>query len=329
MTGSDDKKNPFLMDKDKLEPSALDADEYDRQERARREAMADMEVQIIDSVRDTKSSPVEPVRLTGKDSFCFKCHKGVSCWNECCHDTDITLTPFDILRLSRRLDVKPADFLAIYTYPQMWNRAELPVAKLSMIDAEGKKNPCVFMDAEEGCTVYEDRPVACRYYPLGLASVKMMSDTQTNDFYFLVREKHCKGHEESDEQSVAEFRAGQGVEEYDTKNRGWMEILMKTVSWQILGGPYGQEIDPRTKKMFFMATTDVDAFRRFVFETRFLETYDVDPEFVEHIKTNDEMLLKLAFDWLKNVMFADDTFAMKESVLQKAVAKAREDAGAT
>ncbi len=139
----------------------------------------------------------------------------------------------------------------------MWNRAELPVAKLSMVDAEGGQNPSVFMDADSGCTVYEDRPVFCRYYPLGLATVKMMSDTEANDFYFLVKEAHCKGHDEPDEQTVADFRRGQGVEEYDARNRGWMNILMKTVSWQILGGPYGQEMDPRTKKMFFMATRDL------------------------------------------------------------------------
>ena len=41
----------------------------------------------------------------------------------------------------------------------------------------------------QGCTVYKDRPVSCRYYPLGLAAVKMKGHDKPEDFYFLVRER--------------------------------------------------------------------------------------------------------------------------------------------
>jgi len=50
-------------------------------------------VPIVTALREAAEGPVVPVRLTASNSFCFDCHKGVSCWNECCHDTDITLTP--------------------------------------------------------------------------------------------------------------------------------------------------------------------------------------------------------------------------------------------
>lgn len=333
MTG-DDKTNPYIRRQN--EPEAPDESaplspheaRLAEEERRRREAEADLEVQIIDNVRDASAAPVQPIRLTGNDRFRFRCHKGVSCWNECCYDTDITLTPFDILALARRFDVRPAEFLATYTYPSMFDRADLPVAKLSMVDKEGGKNPCVFLDPEAGCTVYEDRPASCRYYPLGLASVKMKGHEAPEDFFFLVKESHCKGHEEDQEQTVNEFRRAQGATPFDAKNRGWMDLLMKMASWKVMGGPWGKELDAKTKKMFFMATTDPDAFRRFVFETKFLEAYDVDPEFVERIKTDDEMLMKMAFDWLKSIIFNEETFALREPVLRQAIAKARSDAGA-
>ncbi len=148
-------------------------------------------------------------------------------------------------------------------------------------------------------------------------------------FYFLVKEPHCKGHEEKKEQSVAEFRASEGVAEYDEINRGWIHLLMKLASWKTLGGPWGQEPDERTKKMFFMATTDIDAFRMFVFNSSFLDKYDIAPEMREELAMNDEALQKLAFDWLHNLMFNEPTIGLREHVLHDAIAKARGGLGGT
>ncbi len=299
------------------------------EEEAKRRAQRDLdkEVNIFDGIRDRDNNPVEPVKLKGSNKFCFSCHKGVSCWNECCYGHDITLTPLDILKLSRSLYLAPATFLEKYTVPALWHGADMPIAKLRVKGEDGS-GPCVFLDEKEGCTVYENRPVNCRYYPLGMATVKLKEHKGPEDFSFLVREKHCKGHEESKEQTVDEYRREQGVEPYDIFNRGWVDILMKLSSWKVVGGPGGREIDQRTKQMFFMATTDVDMFRRFVFESKFLKTYKIDDEMVEKLKTDDELLLLLGFDWLKHILFNEKTIEMKDEVLQDAIAAARQaDAG--
>ncbi len=57
------------------------------------------------------------------------------------------------------------------------------------------------------------------------ASVKMKGHDAPEDFYFLVKEPHCKGHEEPHEQTVAEFRAEQGVEPYDNHTVQWIAPL--------------------------------------------------------------------------------------------------------
>ena len=296
-----------------------------RDELARRET--DLEVSIFDGVLGHDANPVLPVRLKADDRFCFSCHRGVPCWNTCCYGTDITLTPFDILRLTRRLGVKASEFLERYTVPATWEKAGMPVAKLKVQGRKGD-GPCVFLDEEEGCTVYSDRPATCRYYPLGLAAVKMKGQEKEEDFHFLVKESHCQGHEEDKLQSVAEFRSEQGVEPYDEQNRGWIEIMMKMVSWRSIGGPGGREPSPETKRMFFMVSTDIDALRRFVFDTKFLDTYWIDEDDVERLKTDDEALLALGFDWMKNVLFNVSTLPMREDVLKRATAKARTDVGA-
>jgi len=284
------------------------------------------EVEIFDAVRGDDENPVMPVRLKSDDMFNFSCHRGVSCWNVCCHGADITLTPMDILRLSAHLDIRPREFLAQYTLPGVWERADLPVAKLKMTGADGK-GACQFL-TDEGCTVYNDRPATCRYYPLGLASIKPKGADFQDDFCFLVKENHCKGHDEDNLQTVDQFRAEQGIDEYDRVNRGWMDILMKMASWRSIGGPYGKDVSPQVKQMFFLVSTNVDGFRQFVFETKFLDTYEIDPEAKELLKENDEAILLLGFDWLKNVMFQDKTIIIKEQVLHDAIAKAREDMGA-
>ena len=330
MSGKSDDYKKFIAAKDPTIDGSLDQEDAEAAallgevEEEKRAAEADMEMSLFDGVRTSSGSPVQPVRLTGGNSFCFSCHKGVSCWNECCHGTDITLTPFDILRLSNHLNIRPAEFLTRFTLPATMDASGLPVAKLRMAEEEGRR-PCVFLHDEDGCSVYEARPASCRYYPLGFATVKMKGHDAVEDFYFLVREPHCQGHNETKEQTVDQFRAEQGVDNDDMLNRGWLDILMKMASWKTLGGPWGKEADARTKKMFFLATTDADAFRRFVFETKFLETYAIEPEAIEVLRTDDAALLQLGFDWMKNVLFNEPTINMKENVLHGAIARARND----
>jgi uncharacterized protein len=286
-----------------------------------------VEVQVFDAVRGASAFPVQPVRLKPEDTFNFRCHKDLSCWNKCCHGADITLTPYDIVRLSRRLKLRPAEFLLQHTVPAIHDKADLPIAKIKTGGEDGR-GACPF-NAAEGCTVYEDRPSTCRYYPLGMVSMKMKDMEGQEDFFFLVKEDHCQGHCDAKELNVGQFRAEQNVEDYERVNRGWIDILMKMASWKVLGGPQGKAPAPATKRMFFMATTDVDAFRRFVFETKFLESYEIDPEAVEMIKTDDEALLLLGYDWLKNVLFNEPTILLKEQVMQGAIAKARTELGAS
>lgn len=290
---------------------------------AKAQSKEEIEVEIFDGVRHADGNPVEPVRLQADDSFCFSCHKSISCWNSCCHNPDVTLTPADILMLSEELGLQPSEFLVQYTVPAIWEKPDMPVAKLR--SDEASRGACVFLAGDEGCGVYAARPVTCRYYPMGLASIKMMGSTKKQDFHFLVRETHCKGHEEDKRQTVKEYRVQQGVEALDEINRSWIDIMMKMVSWRSVGGPNAKPVSQQAKKMFFMVSTDVNALRRFVFETKFLDIYAIDPETIEDLKTNDIVLLQLGFDWLKNVLFNEQTINMKQNVLQAAIARRRSD----
>ena len=149
----------------------------------------------------TYEDGIEPRKYTADSRFTFACHKGMECYTHCCSDLNIILTPYDILRMKNRLELTCDQFLAIYTKPELLSRTRLPVATLKMVDDDKKSCPFV---TPEGCTIYEDRPVTCRYYPLGMAAFREQEIQPTGeDFYFMVRESHCLGFETDKEWTVA------------------------------------------------------------------------------------------------------------------------------
>ena len=147
--------------------------------------------------------------LDGSTPIQFRCRKGIACWNACCSNIDITLTPYDILRLSRRLGITTSDFLVKYTFPYEIDPNGIAGVKLKPVDGG---SACQFMVAE-GCSVYEDRPTSCRYYPVALVSMRRTDENTDRSSYTLVKETHCLGHNEPRTITIADYRKEQGVEE--------------------------------------------------------------------------------------------------------------------
>jgi len=59
---------------------------------------------------DTNPSNIEPQKLTLDSRFRFRCHPGVSCFTACCGNINIILTPYDILRIRRFLEISAERF---------------------------------------------------------------------------------------------------------------------------------------------------------------------------------------------------------------------------
>ena len=133
----------------------------------------------------------EPNKMVRDDSFSFECASKLDCFNVCCADVNIVLTPYDVLRMKRNLGISSEEFLAEYTFIPFDKESKLPVVLLRMSDDE--KKVCPFVKSE-GCSIYSDRPWACRMYPVGMAAQKDTPDGWGGEkFYFLLREDVCKG----------------------------------------------------------------------------------------------------------------------------------------
>ena len=65
-----------------------------------------------------------------------------------------------------------------------------------------------------------------------------------------------------------------------------------------------------------MALYDLDRFRRFVLESRFLQIFHVEKEISEKIETDDLELMKLAHRWLEFGLIAGETLKMREDMVK-------------
>ncbi|MBI5583589.1 MAG: hypothetical protein HY892_07175, partial [Deltaproteobacteria bacterium] len=55
-----------------------------------------------------------PFQYLEDNAFSFACHSDLACFNECCRDLKLVLTPYDILRLKKHLGLPSMDFLDRY-----------------------------------------------------------------------------------------------------------------------------------------------------------------------------------------------------------------------
>ena len=253
---------------------------------------------ISDSMAD-----IEPVRLSLDNKFKFECHKGVKCFTKCCRGINIILTPYDIIRLKNRLQLPSEEFLAIYTEPQLLEKTDLPVVTLKLMDDDLQSCPFV---TEKGCIIYEDRPTTCRYYPLGVASLSHKKGVDVDGFYFFVHEPHCLGFEEEKEWTVREWRHDQGVDIHDDINANWTDLVVRKRSF-----PPNLKLIEESKRMFFLVSYNIDIFRQFVFESSFLNRYNIGDETVERIMKDEIVLLDFGLKWLKDALFKEGSFQLK------------------
>jgi Fe-S-cluster containining protein len=223
----------------------------------------------------------------------------VPCFTECCGKLELPLTPYDVLRLKKRLDVSSSTFLDDYTEVKIETAHGFPEFSLRMDADKGKRCPFV---TEQGCTVYEDRPGACRVYPLGRASTKNPVLGATQEFYFTVKESHCRGFEADRTWTVEEWLADQGTDPYNEFNDMLMELYLLRRSKP------GAQLTERHIKMFVMAAYNTERFRDFVFKSGFTSKFAVPRDLIDKIATDDEELLRFALTWLKFALFGEPVF---------------------
>ena len=243
------------------------------------------------------ASPIMPAALNEATEIQFRCYKGISCFNACCKRADVTLAPYDIIRLKDRMGMTSTDFLAKYTVPFEMDGDGMPGVKLKTTE-EGS---CLLLEGNEGCSVYTDRPTVCRYYPVALLQIRKKDGVGSQQNYSMITEDHCKGHLEDRKIAIGDYRTEQGVAEYDDHNAEWYQLILKKKS----AGPSVGRPPMASLRLFFIASYDIDTFRRFVLSENFRNTYVLPEEFYAEVEKDDLELLRFAYRFLRQVLFGE------------------------
>jgi Fe-S-cluster containining protein len=244
--------------------------------------------------QESKHKEEIALRMDPEHVFKFECSPNVSCFTQCCQDVTIVLTPYDVLRLKNGLKISSDQFLDDYTIIRPRPKRLIPLVFLKMNDQD---KTCPFV-TKKGCTVYQDRPWACRMYPLD------MNDDGT--FRLITDASRCLGLKEERTWIIYEWLMDQGIIPYDEMNDLFSEITSPLRA---------QELDienPDIAKMIFMALYNLDKFRNFVFNSSFLDRFDIDPINIAKLKKSDEELLYFAFDWIKFGIFGQKVLKIKQ-----------------
>ena len=233
--------------------------------------------------------------LARDETFDFVCRPDLECFTECCRDLELGLTPYDVLRLKNGLQLKSSEFLDRYVIMEMGEQETFPHLYLTMID-DGRAS-CPFVTAD-GCTVYGNRPGACRTYPLGRA-VSQRADNSRSEFHVLLTEPHCPGHNVANAQSftAAAWTDDQELALYNEFNDLLLSLLQHEQVKQ------GRKLTARQADLFIMALYDLDAFREYLLQPNCKSS--APPAKLKDMTASDTDLLRFGIGWLQNELFGE------------------------
>jgi Fe-S-cluster containining protein len=231
-------------------------------------------------------------RLAKDETFNFACHKGVSCFTECCRMLELALTPYDVLRLRRATGLSSVALHEKYIIMEQDPGEPFPRFYLTMVD-DGRAS-CVYV-TEAGCSVYGHRPAACRTYPLGRAVVRH-DDNTLEEHFVLMKENHCRGFSESPQQNADSYSEDQQLRPYNSFNDKVSQILQHQTLRQ------GFIPSQKQVQLFTLALYDIDNFRAQL-ENDQIDSLSFNAD-EKRKYADDELLLDFAIDWITKELFS-------------------------
>lgn len=229
------------------------------------------------------SFPAGENLLHESSPFHFACHNALPCFTQCCKDVNIYLTPYDVLRLRKALGIGSGEFLTKYTRSFLTKGTNIPVVQLLM---DSHTLYCHLV-TESGCSVYEDRPWACRMFPLDVCSTQQ-------GFRLIAQRDRCMGFCDRGAGTVGSWLEVQGAGRYVEMERAFQSVVPARFK-------PGAAMNEGLGRLLFMAY-DLDRFTEFLRDSRFFSFYEVDESMLRCIYEDDEELLKFAFKYIRSQM---------------------------
>lgn len=239
---------------------------------------------------------LDPLQEIDENSvFQFECGPDSPCYNRCCADMVIPITPYDMARIRRGLDISCEEFLGTFTELVTMPETGISLPMLKML--KSPDSPCPFVNPA-GCAIYEQRPGACRSWPIGRAS--SLGEGGLKLRYFMIREDYCQGFCKGKKYTPLAWQSFEGMDKENYYNDLYMRFLSK-----ISVG--GKALDKRNASLCFLCLYQLDRFRELIVKMSIFSRLEIDEErkrkIMENSPQGDEACLDFALSWLELVFF--------------------------
>lgn len=225
-------------------------------------------------------------RIAPDTTFGFGCDLHKSCLNACCTDIHLVLSPYDVLRLRRHLQLSSDRFLSDHTEAVELPQTRFPVFQLKMQRGDQR---CPWA-TDTGCVVYDDRPGACRAYPLG-RTAQIGDARQVVEHVVVQHEPHCLGFGDAAQWTASRWFENQQLAPYNA----WADRFAMLVAQVRLTG---RTLSEQQRSNVRMALYELDRFRAFVRQRQLLRQLRVARERQRAILDDDEAALGFGLEWL-------------------------------
>lgn len=154
--------------------------------------------------------------LYADDKFSFRCKQ----CGGCCRDrNDILLSPFDICRIAKQLNILPGEVIFNYGYVYVGQMSKIPLVSLKM---RADTNECPFL-IDKRCKIQSGKPAVCALFPLGRFAAK--DGENDAKISYILQPVDCGAKDE--EHTVREWMRGFNLEESEEFFFIWQDKAIK------------------------------------------------------------------------------------------------------
>lgn len=210
------------------------------------------------------------------DKFRFSCRQCGKC---CIEREDILLTPLDLFKLSKKLNMTPNDFVEKYGEVYIGDSSRMVLVRLK---PRGSIRRCPLLK-DRKCSVHDAKPRVCAMFPIGRAfrlnpEKNSADQISVKNIEYIFNGAHCGN---AEEHTVQEWLEAFGIPIEDEFFVEWQKTLTEIC-----------EIVHLAEKKFSLEKT-LDIIWSAIYALMYMR-YDIDQEFIPQFEKNrDELLEKL------------------------------------
>lgn len=103
---------------------------------------------------------IDQMTVSLNDTFQFHC---TQCGKCCIHREDILLSPYDLYKIARELQLEPIEVCKRYCESYIGNHSRMPIVRLM---PQGAVQRCPFLKNQK-CSIHKAKPAVCAMFPVG------------------------------------------------------------------------------------------------------------------------------------------------------------------